>query len=117
MHANPPSNQKDEKRRQARKPELRNHRIEIKLVGEPIYQFKLTDLSSRGAGLVVNKASRFLKLTEVGQVLEVNFLSPQGTEPSGRYRVEVRHITDTDYGHYKGVRRVGVRILESLKTS
>jgi hypothetical protein len=117
MHANPPSDKKAEKRRQPRKPELRNHRIEVKLVGEPIYQFKLTDVSPRGAGLVVNKTSRFLKLTEVGQILEVNFLSPRGVAPSGRYKVEVRHITDTEHGYYKGVRRVGVRILESLKTS
>lgn len=111
------TNPHEEKRGQLRKPELKNHRIEIKLVGEPIYQFKLTDVSLRGAGLVVNDTSRFLKLTEVGQVLEVNFLSPRGVEPSGRYRVEVRHVTDTDYGHYKGVRRVGVRILEPLHTS
>jgi hypothetical protein len=116
MHANPPSDKNAEKRRQPRKPELRNHRIEVKLVGEPIYQFKLTDVSPRGAGIVVNKTSRFLKLTEIGQILEVNFLSPRGVAPSGRYKVEVRHITDTEHGHYKGVRRVGVRILEPLKT-
>lgn len=111
------TNLSDEKRYQHRKPELKNHRIEIKLLGEPIYQFKLTDVSPRGAGLVVNKTSRFLELAEVGQVLDANFLSPRGAEPSGRYRIEVRHITDTDHGHYKGVRRVGVRILERLKTS
>jgi hypothetical protein len=115
MHANPPPDPKAEKRRQARAPKLRNHRVEIKLVGEPIYQFKVTDISARGVGLVVNKTSRFLKLAKVGQVLDVHFLSPRGVEPNGPYRVEVRHITDTEHGQYKGVCRVGVRILERLE--
>ena len=90
--------------------------MEIKLVGEPIYQFKVTDISPQGVGLVVNKTSRFLKLAKVGQVLDVHFLSPRGTEPNGGYKVEIRHITDTDQGQYKGVRRVGVRLLERLET-
>ena len=115
MHANPPSDKKTEKRGQTRAPKLRNHRVEIKLVGEPIYQFKVTDISTRGVGLVVNKNSRFLKLAKVGQVLDVHFLSPRGAEPSGRYTVEIRHITDTEHGQYKGVQRVGVRILERLE--
>jgi hypothetical protein len=109
------SNTNDEKRRRSRAPKLRNHRVEIKLVGEPIYQFKVTDISTEGVGLVVNKNSRFLKLAEVGQVLDVHFLSPRGAEPSGPYKVEIRHITDTDHGQYKGVRRVGVRILGRLE--
>lgn len=110
------TNRGGEKRGQARAPKLRNHRVEIKLVGEPIYQFKVTDISARGVGLVVNETSRFLKLAKVGQVLDVHFLSPRGTEPRGSYRVEIRHITDTEQGQYKGVRRIGVRLLERLET-
>jgi len=104
----------EEKRTEPRLPKLRNHRVEIKLVGEPIYQFKVKDVSTQGAGLLVHESSNFLNLIEVGQELDVNFISPQGADPNGAYTVEVRHITTKDHSRYKGVRLVGVRILERL---
>jgi hypothetical protein len=107
----------EEKRTALRAPRLRNYRVEIKLVGQPIYQFKVTDVSPQGAGLLVHESSDFLKLIEVGQTLEVMFISPQGSQPNGAYKVEVRHITARDRSRYKGVRLVGVRILERLEDS
>lgn len=107
----------EEKRAEIRSPRLRNHRVEIKLVGEPIYQFKVADVSSQGAGLLVHKSSAFLNLIEVGQILEVTFISPQGSKPNGAYKVEVRHITEKERSRYKGVRLVGVCILERLENS
>lgn len=106
-----------EKRVEPRFPRLRNYRVEIKLVGEPIYQFKVTDVSTKGAGLLVNKNSGFLKMIEVGQVLDVNFISPKGSDPSGMYKVEIRHMTKMDKGKYKELRLVGIRILDKLKPS
>ena len=105
---------KAEKRSEIRSPKLRNHRVEIKLVAHPIYQFKVADVSPRGAGLVVHKSSAFLKLIEVGQVMQVRFISPRGEKPHGTYSVQIRHITDKEHSRYKGVRLVGVRILERL---
>ena len=104
----------EEKRSETRSPRLRNHRVEIKLVAHPIYQFKVADVSPRGAGLVVHESSAFLKLIEVGQVMKVCFISPQGEKPHGTYNVQIRHITDKEHSRYKGVRLVGVRILERL---
>jgi hypothetical protein len=103
-----------EKRNAARSPILRNHRAEIKLVGEPIYQFKVADVSDRGAGLVVPETSAFLKLIEVDQVLDVTFLSPRGSKPDGAYKARIRHITALDHSRYKGVLLVGLRLLERL---
>lgn len=104
----------NEKRIEPRSPILRNHRAEIKLVGEPIYQFKVADVSDQGAGLVVPKTSAFLKLIEVDQEMGVTFISPRGSEPNGVYKVKVRHITDLDHSRYKGVLLIGVRILERM---
>jgi hypothetical protein len=104
----------EEKRTETRSPKLRSHRIEIKLVGEPIYQFKVTDVSPQGAGLVVHESSAFLKLIEVGHVLDIRFISPRGEKPSGAYKAEVCHITAKEHSRYKGVRLVGLRILERL---
>ncbi|MDJ0802128.1 MAG: PilZ domain-containing protein [Desulfobacterales bacterium] len=100
-----------EKRKAARSAQLLNYRAEIKLVGEPLYQFRVSDVSTQGAGLLITPGSRFLQIVEVGQILEVNFLSPQGTEPSGWYQSEVKHITEMETGPYKGLKQIGVQIL------
>ena len=106
----------EEKRNARRYPRLNNHRIEIKIVGEPIYQFRVTDVSTRGAGLLINNDSAFLKLITVGQELDANFISPQGTEPSGNRKIEIRHVTELNHSRYKGVQLVGVRILDDTTT-
>jgi hypothetical protein len=101
-----------EKRSEPRSTKLRDYRVEIKLVGEPIYQFKVTDVSTKGAGLLINDNSGFLKMIEVGQIMDVNFISPKGLKPKGMYKAEIRHITKMDKGRYKGHRLVGILILE-----
>lgn len=103
-----------ERRREARSAKLRNHRVEIKLSGQPLYQFKVTDVSAKGAGLLINADSRFLDKIEVREIIEVNFISPQGEEPAGHYQAEIRHITEMESGPYKGLKRVGILILERV---
>jgi hypothetical protein len=104
----------EEKRRGSRSTQLQNYRVEIKLVGEPIYQFRVVDVSSKGAGLLVNESSRFLEKIKVGQVVDADFISPQGSNPSGLYHAEIRHITQADESRYKGLQLVGILILEKL---
>lgn len=105
-----------EKRNAARSTQLFNHRAEIKLVGEPLYQFRVTDVSNQGAGLLITPGSRFLQIIEVGQHLEVHFISPQGTEPSGAYQSEIKHITEMQTGPYKGLKLLGIRLLARAET-
>ena len=117
MHHDPPENKTTEKRIEPRSVTLQNHRAEVKFVGEPIYQFKVTDVSAQGAGLLINPDSRFLKIIQPDQIIEINFISPQGEKPEGLYKAQVKHITDMAEGRYKGLRRVGILILESLAQS
>ena len=114
MCPHPTPDDRREKRQAARVAELRNHRAEIKFAGEPIYQFKVTDVSSQGAGLLINPNSGFLKSISVDQFIEVNFISPQGAQPSGRYKAQIKHITDGEKIRYKGLKLVGIKILEPL---
>jgi len=107
----------EEKRVEARASRFQNYRIEIKLVGTPIYQFKVNDVSTKGAGLLVSESSAFLKMIEIGQTVDANFISPHGANPSGMYQVEIRHITRTDGGRYIGFRLVGILIREKLNLS
>ena len=104
-----------ERRREARLAKLRHHRVEIKFAGHPIYQFKVTDVSTNGAGLLINTDSRFLDQIEVGQTIAVNFISPGGEDPAGRYQAEIRHVTEMDSGPYKGLKRVGILIQERME--
>ncbi len=117
MHHDPPENKTTEKRIEPRSVTLQNHRAEVKFVGEPIYQFKVTDVSAQGAGLLINPDSRFLKIIQPDQIIEINFISPQGEKPMGLYKAQVKHITEMAEGKYKGLRRVGILILESLEPS
>ena len=106
-----------EKRCELRSTKLKDYRVEIKFIGEPIYQFKVTDVSTKAAGLLINDNSAFLKMIEVGQIVDVNFISPKGSNPTGMYKVEIRHITKMEKGKYNGHRLVGILILGSLNQS
>ena len=46
---------------------------EIKMLGYPVYQVKLADISPTGAAIVVKEDSSLLALLTVGRVLDVRF--------------------------------------------
>ncbi len=103
-----------EKRSESRRAKLRNYRIEIKFVGKPIYQFRVIDVTNKGVGLLIKDDSAFLAMIKVGQIIEVDFISPEGTEPSGMFQTEIKHISKLDQQKYKGHRLVGLSILKKL---
>ena len=103
-----------ERRARPRRTVLRNYRIEIKLIGAPIYQFRVRDVSSDGAGILIKEDSKFLNLIEVGQIVDTEFISPEGTDPAGNYKAEIRHITKPNEGKHKGHYLVGLKIIEKI---
>jgi hypothetical protein len=103
-----------ERRGKHRRTQLRNYRVEIILIGAPIYQFRVMDINSDGAGILVKEDSKFLNMIEVGQIVDTEFISPEGTSPAGNYRAEIRHITKPDKGKNKGHFLVGLKILEKI---
>jgi hypothetical protein len=103
-----------EKRSEPRRAKLRNYRIEIKFVSKPIYQFRVINVTAKGAGLLIKDDSAFLKLIEVGQVVEADFISPEGTNPSGLYKTEIKHITKLDMQEHRGHQLVGLSILKKV---
>ena len=98
MHKNFSKNTGGENRSEPRFSALKNFRVEIKLVGEPIYQFKAVDVSNKGAGLLIKDDSDFLSMINPGQFVEANFISPKGSNPSGLYTAEIKHITKPEIG-------------------
>ena len=114
MQKDLPKNIAKDKRSEPRKAKLRNYRIEIKFVGKPIYQFRVINVTAKGAGLLIKDDSAFLKMIEVGQIVEADFISPEGTAPSGIYKAEIKHITKLDNQDHQGHRLVGISILKKL---
>ena len=104
----------NERRFKPRRAKLRNYRIEIKLVDKPIYQFRVTNVTAKGAGLLIKDDSAFLNMIEVGQVVEADFISPEGTVPSGLYKAEIKHITKIDMQEHRGHQLVGLSILKKV---
>ena len=114
MQKDSPNTIAKEKRSEPRRAKLRNYRIEIKFVGKPIYQFRVINVTAKGAGLLIKDDSAFLEMIEVGQILETDFISPEGTAPSGLYMAEIKHITKLDKNENRGHQIVGISILKKL---
>ena len=104
----------NEKRSEPRRAKLRNHRIEIKIVGNPIYQFRVVDVTTKGSGILIKDDSAFLNMINKEQILDVNFISPQGSDPSGIYSIKIKHITTPNKQEHKRHRLVGISILKKL---
>jgi hypothetical protein len=114
MHKDSPDTPARERRAEPRRTKLRNYRAEIKLAGQPIYQFRVRDVSTKGAGILIKDDSNFLSMIEVGQIINVNFISPQGTAPCGMHKAQVKHLSKPDKAEIKGHRLVGILILEKI---
>ena len=114
MHKDKLENIANEKRSEHRPATSRDYRMEFKFVGEPIYQFRLIDVNNEGASILIKDDSAFLNMIEVGQISDVTFISPKGSNPSGIYKIQVKHISKLDKKIYKGHRSVGISILKKL---
>lgn len=77
---------------------------------DPIFQFRVRDISPSGMGILVNEGSMALEYLTVGQVLNMNY-NPVDTDGSPeRMETEIRHITLLDKGRYRGHYLVGLLI-------
>ena len=69
------------------------HGAEIKLIGVPLYHFKLKDMSANGASLLVKENSFMINYLKVGQTLKINFLSDIQSDHNVYFETEIKHIT------------------------
>jgi hypothetical protein len=114
MHKDKTENITDGKRFEHRSATLRDYRLEIKFVGEPIYQFRLINVTNEGASILIKDDSAFLNMIEVGQIVDATFISPKGSNPSGIYKVQVKHISKIEETIYKDHLLVGISLLKKL---
>jgi len=76
------------------------------------YQFKIRDIPSKGACVLVKEGSNLLNYLEVGAVLELKYYTTNSSKPIEYLKTEIRHITKDEEGRFKGVYLVGLSILE-----
>jgi hypothetical protein len=105
--------QNSDRRHEPRTTEVSNHRTELKFAGVPTYQFKMHDLSAKGAGFLVRTDSNFLNMIQVGRRLEVRLITfAQAKGPSGRYQSRIEHISEIKEGRFRGHMVVGLSLLD-----
>jgi hypothetical protein len=115
-HDTEPLTEPAERRSEIREPAKDDYNTEIKMLGYPVYQVKIADISPTGAGIVVKEDSSLLSLLTAGRVLDVRLHSDeQDNRPDavGEFKAEVKHISELKEGRYKGHRLVGIQILKN----
>ncbi len=109
-----PSDDFNEKRAVIRTPALSTYTAEVKLRAVPIHQLKLRDTSRHGACLLIKKDSAIIKHLAIGQTLNILFHSVERSNPTGKFKTMVRHITEGKPGRFSGHYLVGVKIIERM---
>ncbi|MCP4576517.1 MAG: PilZ domain-containing protein [Deltaproteobacteria bacterium] len=77
---------------------------------DPIFQFRVRDVSPSGMGILVNDGSMALKFLKVGQVLNMKYNPADPYDSPEQMETEIRHITLLDTGRYRGHHLVGLLI-------
>jgi hypothetical protein len=104
--------EKTEERRSENRQDAKDcYRAEVKLVGVPIYELRLKDLSSKGACILLQDNSSLLDHLQIGQSLTVKYFFEDRLKPSEMFQAEVKHITEIEEGRFKGYCSAGLSIL------
>jgi hypothetical protein len=77
---------------------------------DPIFQFRVRDISPSGMGVLVNEGSMALKYLKIGQVLDMKYNPADPDGSPEQMETEIRHITLLADGRYRGHYLVGLRI-------
>ena len=101
-----------EKRSELRHDAKDYYHAEIRLVGVPVYEVKLKNLSSKGACFLVNDNSSLLNYLGVGESVKVKYHLEDRSEPSAIYYAEIRHVTAVKEGRFNGNYCAGLSILK-----
>ena len=101
----------EDRRSQSRRIAKYYYRAEIRLVGVPVHEVKLKNLSSKGASLLFHNNSSLLKHMQIGQDLKVKFFLEDRSKPSKMFQAKVRHITEVQEGRFKVYYLAGLSIL------
>ena len=104
-----------ERRKDSRHPAQPEYMVGFVIIGHPVYQLKLQDLSTQGLGAIVRSDSQLLSLIEVGQQVKLRLLSiSEPTDFQGTYQANIVHITESKNGPFRGHLIVGIQLLQKV---
>ena len=101
----------EERRSESRQSAKGFYTAEIRIVGVPVYEVKLKDLSSIGACILFQNNSSLLNHLQIGQDLKVKYFLEDRSKPSEMFQAKVKHITEVQEGRFKGYYLAGLSIL------
>ena len=101
-----------EKRSELRHDAKDYYHAEIRLVGVPVYEVKLKNLSSKGACFLVKENSSLLNYLTVGQSLMVKYYLEDRSESNAIHAAKIRHVTEVRQGRFNGHYCAGLSILK-----
>ena len=114
---NDTTHQKDKNRSELRTIVDRFYSVELSIEAlEPIYQFRIWNLSQKGMCVLVKEGSAILDHIAVGKVFKMKYYPTELLGPIEYLETEVKHITKDDGGRFKGHYMVGLSILEKQET-
>ena len=101
----------EDRRSESRQSAKDCYSAEIRLVGVPVHEVKLIDLSSKGACILFQNNSSLLNHLQIGQDLKVKYFLEDRSKPSEMFQAKVKHITEVQEGRLKGYYLAGLSIL------
>ena len=101
----------DDRRSESRQGVKDWYTAEIRIVGVPVHEVKLKDLSSKGACILFQNNSSLINHLRIGQDLKVKYFLEDRSKPSGMLQAKVNHITEVKEGRLKGYYLAGLSIL------
>ena len=87
------------------------YRAELRMVGVPVYEVRLKDLSSKGACILFNEGSSLMNHLHIGKTLKIKYFFEDRSKPSETFQAEVKHITEVKEGRFRGYFSAGLSAL------
>jgi hypothetical protein len=104
-------NMTEERRTQKREAAKYCDHAEIRLVGVPIYEVKIKDLSANGASILVKKDSLLLNHLGVGKTISVKYYLGDRSKAVGPFKANIVHLTQLEQGRFKEHFSAGLSIV------
>jgi len=101
----------EERRSESRQSAKDGYTAEIRLVGVPVHEVKLKDISSKGACILFQNNSSLVNHLKTGQNLTVKYFLGDRSKPSEIVQAKVKHITEAKEGQFKRNYLAGLSIL------
>jgi len=93
------------------------HSVEFSISGCPCYQFKISDISSKGICVLVRENSCLLDHLKVGDILNLKYYPADSANPPEFLKTRIKHITKDEKGHLRGLYLVGLSIMRNQNST